>query len=282
MRSVAGKNTPTKPDIACAEKYYDVVNTNITPEERASFLGYAPVLEAISAHIKESPNRQKLISELANQKDCVAIIMKIMDDLLSREQVEKVIPAFKERCAATHPEFSEWEKVYSPEEQLVRIIYYILFQDCKYSNYELDFLPPQLVTEYQGVLEAFLPQHPFIRNSVENNGLSKKIDFTGPAFRDYTLTKIILNEEHEASADLYFDVLQSQSYFPSQIFFDCYMRISEKTIQPKHISYVYDSFKAKATAYERPYLECSEIPASETEDSKCLAVFGMIPGKRKL
>lgn len=110
VRSVAGKNTPTKPDIACAEKYYDVVNTNITPEERASFLGYAPVLEAISAHIKESPNRQKLISELANQKDCVAIIMKIMDDLLSREQVEKVIPAFKERCAATHPEFSEWEK----------------------------------------------------------------------------------------------------------------------------------------------------------------------------
>ena len=59
------------------------------------------------------------------------------------------------------------------------------------------------------------------------------------------------------------------------------MRISEKTIQPKHISYVYDSFKAKATAYERPYLECSEIPASETEDSKCLAVFGMIPGKKK-
>ena len=281
VRSVAGKNTPTKPDIACAEKYYDVVNTNITPEERASFLGYAPVLEAISAHIKESPNRQKLISELANQKDCAAIIMKIMDDLLNREQAEKVIPAFKERCAATHPEFSEWEKVYSPEEQLVRIIYYILFQDCKYSNYELDFLPPQLVNEYQGVLEAFLPQHPFIRNSVENNGLSKKIDFTGPAFRDYTLTKIILNEEHEASADLYFDVLQSQSYFPSQIFFDCYMRISEKTIQPKHISYVYDSFKAKATAYERPYLECSEIPASETEDSKCLAVFGMIPGKKK-
>lgn len=281
VKSVAGKNTPTKPDIECAEKYYDVVNKNITSEERLSFLGYAPVLEAISTHIKESANRQKLISELVKQRDCVTIIMKIMDDLLNREQVEKVIPAFKERCATLHPEFSDWEKVYSPEEQLIRIVYYILFQDCNYSNYELEFLPSQLVNEYQAVLESFLPQHPFIRNSVENNGISKKIDFTGPAFRDYTLTKIILNEEHEASADLYFDVLQSQSYFPSQIFFDCYMRVSEKTIQPKHISYVYDSFKAKATAYERPYLECSEIPASETEGDKCLAVFGMIPGKKK-
>ena len=154
-------------------------------------------------------------------------------------------------------------------------------RDSKYGNYELGFLPSQLVNEYQAVLEAFLPQHPFIRNSVENNGSSKQIDFTGPAFRDYTLTKIILNKEHEASADLYFDVLQSQSYFPSQIFFDCYMRISERMIQSKHISYVYDSFKAKATAYERPYLECSEIPASETEGSKYLAVFGMTPGKKK-
>lgn len=30
VRSVAGKNTPTKPDITCAEKYYDVVNTKIS------------------------------------------------------------------------------------------------------------------------------------------------------------------------------------------------------------------------------------------------------------
>ena len=136
---------PTKPDIECAEKYYNVVKSNVTSDERLSFLGYAPVLEAISTHIKESPNRQKMISELSNQKDCVAIITKIMDDLLNREQAEKVSLAFKERCAATHPEFADWEKVYSPEEQLVRNIYYIIFQDCSYKNYELSFLPSQLV-----------------------------------------------------------------------------------------------------------------------------------------
>lgn len=282
VKSVAGKKTPTKPDIECAEKYYDVIKNNITEEERSSFLGYAPVLEAISAHIKESPNRQKMISELSNQKDCVAIIMKIMNDLLDREQTAKVVPAFKERCAAAHPEFSNWEKVYSPEEQLVRMVYYILFHDCNYKNYELDFLPPQLVNEYQAVIETFLPQHPFIRNSAEKSGLEKKIDFTGPAFRDYALAKIILNEKHETLADMYFEDSQSRSYFPSQIFFDCYMKISENVVQPNYISYVYDSFKAKATVYERPYLECTEIPASETDVAKCLAIFGMIPSKKSI
>lgn len=280
VKSVAGKGTPTKPDAECADCYYDVIKNNITPTEKLSFLGYAPVLEAISTHIKAFPNRQKMISELANQKDCVNIIMKIMDDLLDREQTEKVIPAFKERCAVSHPEFSDWEKVYSPKEQLVRVIYYILFQDCSYKNYELNFLPPQLVSEYQSVIESFLPQHPFIRHTAETNGIERPIDFTGPAFRDYALAKIILNDEYEALADMYFDYSQSQSHFPSQIFFDCYMKISGNKILPSHISYVYDSFRAKATVYERPYLECTEIPASDSEDSKCLAVFGMVANKK--
>lgn len=116
-----------------------------------------------------------MISELSNQKDCVAIITKIMDDLLNREQAEKVSLAFRERCAAAHPEFTDWGKVYSPEEQLVRIIYYIIFQDCSYKNYELNFLPPQLVAEYQSIIDSFLPQHPFIRNSAIGNGLGKRL-----------------------------------------------------------------------------------------------------------
>jgi hypothetical protein len=279
VESIAGEKVPTAPDRECADKYYSVIKGNITKDECASFLGYAPVLEAISAHIKSCPNRQKMISGLSNQKDCVSIITKIMEDLLSREQVEKAIPAFRERCASLHPEFNDWDKVYSAEEQLVRVIYYILFQDCSYKNYPLNFLPPQLVDEYQSLLDTFLPQHPFVRNSVKEENAS--VDFTGPAFRDYALAKIILNKDHETLADMYFEYSQSQSYFPSQIFFDCYMQISKRQIFPRHISYVYDSFKAKATAYERPYLECSEILGSETEDMEYAAVFGMMPAKKQ-
>ena len=281
IKSVAKNDVPSQPDIDCANSYYDVIKRNITEDECASFLGYAPVLEAIATHIKATPNRQKMISELSSQKDCVSIIMKIMDDLLLREQTEKICPAFAERCKESHPEFSDWDKVYSAEEQLVRIIHYVLFHDTAYTNYELDFLPPQLVDDYQEMLDSFLTQHPFIRNTAEAVFSGREIDFTGPAFRDYSLAKIILHAKFESLADMYFEESQSQSYFPSQIFFDCYTKISSNTIQPNHISYVYDSYRSKATAYEYPYLQCSEISSSESTLEGCLAIFGMIPGKKQ-
>jgi len=282
IKSIVGEEKPTKPDIECTNSYYEVIKRNITKEECESFLGYAPVLQAIATHIKKSPNRQKMISELSTQKDCVSIIMKIMDDLLVREQNEKVVPAFMKKCKEAHPEFSDWDKVYSAEEQLVRIIHYILFGDTKYMNYELKFLPPQLVDDYQEVLETLLIQHPFVRNSSKIVSTGRDKDFTGPAFRDYSLAKIILSDKHEVLANMYFEELQNRSYFPSQIFFDCYTKISGNIVHPDHISYVYDSFKAKATAYEYPYLQCSEIASSKDGESSCLAVFGMIHGKQQV
>lgn len=279
VKSAIGKRTPLKPDFDCATAYYDVIKNNITETERASFLGYAPVLEAISAHIRATPNRNKLISELGSQKDCVSIIMRIMDDLLEREQKEKVVPAFEAKCKESHPEFSEWERVFSPIEQLVRIIYFILFDDKRYDNYQLDFLPPQLIDEYQRIIDSYIAQNPFVRSLSHVKGNRRLVDFTGPAFRDYALVKLILDENHEALADMYFEESQSQSYFPSQIFFDCYTTISDFEIKPNHISYVYDSYRAKATAYERAYLQCTEMAAEPGEGHKCLSAFGMIAGK---
>ncbi len=278
VKSVVGEGKTSKPDIECANAYYDVIKQNITPEECSSFLGYAPVLQAISAHIKNTNNRQKMISDLANQKGCVPIIMRIMDDLLDREQEEKVIPAFKAKCQEAHPEFDDWDRIYSPEEQLVRLIHYILFTDTAYDDYVLDFLPPQLVDEYQSLIDTFLPQHPFIRSNLESSQPIRPIDFTGPAFRDYSLAKIILNESFDEIANVYFEESTSQSYFPSQIFFDCYMKISGNNIHPGHISYVYDSYRSKATAYELPFLQCSEI-ATSNELSEYYAEFGMTTSK---
>ena len=282
IKSISADNTPTKADIDCVNSYYDVIRHNITEEESKSFLGYAPVLEAISIHIKNFPNRQKMISELSGQTSCVSIITKIMDDLLVREQTQKVIPAFIKKCRSSHPEFSEWDKVYSPEEQLIRLISLILFNDTSYENYSLSFLPPQLVDDYQELLHSFLPQHPFIRIKAESS--DNKPIFTGPAFRDYSLAKVILNPDFSSLAEMYFEESQSQSYCSSQIFFDCYTAISNNVIHPNHISYVYDSFKAKATAYERPYMECSEITKLDNSSNviECLTVFDMMAGNNHI
>lgn len=266
----------TAADKECINSYYNVVDSNISAGEKLSFLGYAPVLEAISAHIKSSKNRAKMISTLTTQTSCVSIIMKIMDDLLRREQEEKVIPAFRERCAVHHPEFSDWERLYSPHEQLVRIISYILFNDTKYSNFPLDFMPPQIVDEYQEILNAFLPQHPFIQNNFEKkqNTLTR-IDFTGPAFRDYTLAQLILDKDYEDHAEMYFGEAKHDFYFPSQIFFDCYCNISTDSIHSHHLYYIFESYRAKATAAEHPYLQCSEVFDEDQEQPTLVALFGM-------
>lgn len=275
-KSIVGKSRiATVADKECIDSYYKVVGSNISEVEKLSFLGYAPVLEAISAHIKSSKNRAKMISMLTTQTSCVSIIMKIMDDLLKREQDEKVIPAFKERCVEQYPEFNDWERLYSPQEQLVRIISYILFNDTDYSNYPLDFMPSQIIDEYQDILNTFLPQHPFIRNNFDKIKQDvTRIDFTGPAFRDYTLAQLILNDAYADHAEMYFGEAKSDFYFPSQIFFDCYRDISEDNVRSSHLYYVFESYRAKAAATEHPYLQCSEV-LDEEGNLALLALFGM-------
>lgn len=259
-------------DINCVNEYYNAVKKNISPTESKSFLGYAPVLEAISQHIKTCSNKMQMINELSLKTDCTSIIMKIMSDLLEREQNGKVVPAFMEKCREKYPEFKDWSKIYSEEEQLTRIIYYVLFQDTSYENYKLDFLPPLLVEDYKSILNTFLPQHPFIRNIIDLDVSENKLDFTGPAFRDFTLAKIVQEERNYTLADMYFEESQSLSYFPSQIFFDCYITLSENVINSEHISYVYDSYKAKAIGLEQPFLACTETE----EKNKYNVVFGML------
>lgn len=267
---------PTRADIECVNTYYEVVKRNISDEECRSFLGYAPVLQAIAAHIKEHKNRQKLISDLQSQKDCVSVIMSIMHDLLAREQEDKFVSAFKERCADNHPEFNDWDSVYNEQEQLVRIVNYILFNDLSYENYKVATLPPQLIDDYQSMLSIFVPQHPFVRNEIDKQTSDNHLDFTGPAFRDYSLARLILDSDYDTLAQMYFEESQSKSFFPSQIFFDCYKALAGDKVCADHLSYVYDSFKAKATALERPYLQCAAIPDEAENLEQHIAVFGMI------
>ena len=270
-------SSSTLADRDCVNEYYNAVKRSITEEESVSFLGYAPVLEAISKHIKTSPNRAKLISELSSQTDCVSLIMKIMKDLLEREQNEKVVPAIASGLGTTHPEFSDWSSLYGPEEQLVRIVNFLIFNDTKYSNYTIPDFPPQIIDEYQAMLDTFLPQHPFIRNTSDDEA---ERDFTGPAFRDYTLAELILKPAYADLAYTYFEESQSKSYFPSQIFYDCYTSISKGIVNTEHLSFVYDSFRAKAAAAERPYMHCLIPPKSSEDEPESYVSFIMVPGNK--
>lgn len=262
----------TEPVLACIDLYYNKLKASISAEERKTFLGYAPVLEAIEQHIKECSNPTKLINAISNASAGISTVMNIMSELLEREQ-EKVVNAFKSRCVEEHPEFSNWQDVYNAEEQLIRLINFILFDECEYGDYKIEILPAQLVDDYQNILAVFLPQHPFVKNN-SDYGLTSgnKYDFTGPAFRDYTLSRLLLSEKNEDLTTLYFEESNSKYFFPTQLFFDCYRVMCKDIIRSSHLPYVYDSYRAKATANERPYMLVSELTDGDVDG---VVEFGM-------
>lgn len=263
----------------CIKKYYDAIQQNISTNERASFLGYAPVLQAISSEIKETSNTASLISKLSGKSDCTDIIIQIMHTLLDREQ-EKVTEAFSNKCKHEHPEFSDWKNVYSAEEQLNRIVSYLLFRDTKYENYQKVSLPPQLIDDYQSILDAFLPQHPFIQNFMKDlSSQGEGLHFTGPAFRDYTLAKLILDPESYTTAQMYLDETGHDNSSPSPIFSDCYLNICQGKVYSSHISYVYESYRSKAHAFEKAYLQYIEQLDIEGNVSEGNVILGMIASK---
>ena len=247
----------TKADFECIETYYHAVSEHISESEGTSLLGYAPVLEAIAKNIKENNNRSKLTSNLTSKQSYISIISKIMDSLLKREH-EKVKDAFIKGHSEKYPYFTNWDNVYSEEEQLNRIMSYILLDDPT-NDIRCDFLPDDMIDDYYTIIESFIPQHPFITNSISRN---KAIDFTGPAFRDYSLVRLLLSNE-PSYAFLYLEESINRHYIPSRIFYDYYKMICVGTVYSDHLSYLYDSFKSRATAKEYANMQCMQIDGNE-------------------
>lgn len=71
----------------------------------------------------------------------------------------------------------------SEKEQLVRISSLILFNESSYNDYPIEILPDAMKDDYEKIVNKFIRDHPFLLARSEQS--QTKIDFTGPAFRDY-------------------------------------------------------------------------------------------------
>lgn len=222
-----------------------------------SFLGYAPVLEAIAKSIEVEKNHAKILSKFNSSDGMVltstSIINTILNDLIERER-EKVIHGLTERCSARYPEFTKWEELYTEQEQLTRITCYILFGESSYDDFPIDVLPDSIKDDYTKVINTFIKDHPFLLSRTERDSIL--VDFAGPAFRDFTLSRAIQASEYEFLVDEYFNINKSfaHSRFPSQLFFDFYVIFSEYNIASHHFPYIYDSFKSKELATDKTYI----------------------------
>lgn len=242
---------------SCIDEQFVVINKLLGNTEVAkSFLGYAPVLEALVQSFDEERNTVKLLEKLkGNDITTTRIIFDILQYLLEREH-EKVCSGLKEKWGKEYPEFSNWNIVYCVEEQMVRIVEYIILgtvDECSF--YSCGEMPTELYSDYIESLKIFLPQHPFLQNLVNN----ESVEFTGPAFRDYVLAFVLSKNEYEDLALEYFSDRSVTSHFPSQLLFDFYVVFSDAEMTGKIFPLLYDSYKAKETATKIAYIDISSV-----------------------
>ena len=256
------KNKLTQSDINCVDECYNVLKSELLENEIVSFLGYAPTLEAIATHISLCPNSLKFVNNFKENKNHGSLVVKIMEDLLDREQNQKFIAAFKKKCENAGENFADYNKLYTPFEQLYRIVYYIIFNDKKCVEFNNN-VPPQLINDYQEVIDTFLPQHPFIKLIKKDNTNSSMYDFTGPAFRDYTIAYLLLNEDSKSLIDMYCSEYFKNHYMPSQILYSCYKSLNKDKINIVHLSLLYNSFSSKAKVNQMAYMQCTKVDFDE-------------------
>lgn len=263
----------------CIDHIFGRIKEKLDRDIVKSFLGYAPVLEAIAKTIEKEKNLSKLISKIEQTNithvTSTEIINTILSDLMIREQ-EKVKNGFMERCASRFPDFKYWDEIYNEKEQLVRISSYILFGESSYNDYPIEKLPDTMKDDYEKVVNRFIRDHPFLLSQADND--HTKITFAGPAFRDYALAHALRYSEYEFLVDGYFNVNKafSSSHFPSQLFFDFYTIFSESNLQSHHFPYLYDSFKSKETSRDKAYITIS------SDGITGLAEFSLCTNKKQI
>ena len=225
----------------CIEEQFSIIKNLLSNSNMSeSFLGYAPVLEALSSALDASRNTIRMLGAIRSDTNASAkIVFGILNDLLLREQ-EKVVNALRERCHLQLSGYENWENVYTHDEQLVRIMEYIFFRQFEESSlFTNEYIPAEVYNEYIEIVHLQLVQHPFLQNLNQNNGF----DFAGPAFRDYTLSCIMCSEYSELAIEYLNENSIGGNKF-SQLLFDFFVE-HNGVITDSNFSIIYDAFKAK-------------------------------------
>lgn len=220
----------------CINEQFKEIKRILMYTNTDTFLGYAPVLNALAASYDNDRNTLNLLKNTTNSESNCALLKTILDDLLVRER-DKFIKALRVKL----PQLKNFsDAVYDWNEQLRRICGMILFDDPILFAKIDDSIPLELHEEYLEVINTQLPQHPFIQ-AKEKNG-SSYYDFTGTAFRDFIIAYSLALEDTRDFVEEYLS--ENKTYCPSQMLIEFYAIFSKNNIIGKHIPLMYNSYKA--------------------------------------
>jgi hypothetical protein len=181
------------------------------PERVSSFLGYAPVLEAMAEYLASyAANYPALVNELARMEIDPYhtgnaqwyMLRMIVSRLLDREQ-RKVVAQL--RKVITDSEWTDWEGLYTPAEQCSRVLARIARGSdaiCITPD-----LPAHLLQRYRDVVKNALPNHPF---------LGSVFGYANVVFRDYVHAWGLLSGDNNIKMAVRSE-LSSLEYLPSPL-----------------------------------------------------------------
>ena len=255
----------------CIEAQFREIKRILMDTDTDTFLGYAPVLNALSASYDNDRNTLNLLKGTSNSESNCHLLKKILDDLLIRER-KKFLKALKVKL----PKICEYApEVYNENEQLLRIFGKIAYNDETLFVSIDKSIPIEYHEEYLEVVDVQLPQHPFMK-AIERNG-ETIFDFTGIAFHDFVMAYSLSLEGCNDFVREY--ISNYKKYCPSQLLIEFYNIFSKSNVCGIDIPLMYNSFKAHAQLGDKITIyingdkeECSVEFVLERYDSKILSV----------
>ncbi len=240
---------------------FDVPEEDAWDDSRVkNFLGYAPVLEALTDYVDVS-NYMNLIQELRDNagaaRDPWQFLADIVSRLLLREQ-DKVQEAVKAQLetAARQSGWSEWRRLYATEEQCSRVLGQVL-------RVPVDplgrLLPTPVAAQYEDALTTILPQHPFLSGKGFANVVFKEFIYAwGVTHGGAPLLEWLrgaLRDRHEP-------------FLPSELFSRFIVNVEGNgppVVDGQDFGVVYESFLSRAKEVELTLLQAEDrIQASVT------------------
>lgn len=190
------------------------------------FVGYAPVLDAITKVIALESNPSRLGEELRGILNS-DVLIRLSDEILHREskKLEDQLKLSIENLP---------ENLYSPSEQLHRLA-------CRLfklpSPTAPDNIPPQNSTSYMEAVNSLLPQHPFLDGSGTNP--------SNAVFAAHIVVAALKSKEPKlvSCGESYSNHMH---HAPNPFLFDFYQHQKDSVVPVSHVGLLYESVLAKS------------------------------------
>ena len=235
------------------------------------FIGYAPVLFSISAFFKENTNYKVVLDELkARNVKSVQLIIDIIERILSRDRLQKVIPFIESNLlVGRDTSFREkvMDEIYTFDEQCARVLYDVM--DVSFP--ELDFNDSHFLSAYNEHMKTWMNEHPFkVKNKIANI-----------VFESYILATLTRNRKYSNVAYDYMSI-HGVSYMFAYIYHSLF---GFYNLDTKLLPFIYESLRQFNNKHNYYSLNIEWDPKQSDKDTTfCDIEFegsqeGMVPYK---